>query len=92
MTSDEYLIAWNKYCGKLYLIITQKNKMLGSYEWKYMAIYVAYLQELINRIEICAKLIKNLLTTPKLMTNASRENYILRFQPFALRLQIQMQK
>ena len=44
-----------------------------------------------NCIEICAKLyIKNLVTTPKSMTNASRENSILRFQPFALRLQIQM--
>ena len=29
MTSDEYLMAWNKCCGKLYLIITQKNKILG---------------------------------------------------------------
>ena len=57
-----------------------------------MAINVAYVQELINCIEICPKLyIKNLVTTPKSMTNASRENSILRFQPFALRLQIQMQ-
>ena len=40
MASDEYLMAWNKYCGKLYLIITNKNKILG-YEWKYMAINVA---------------------------------------------------
>lgn len=43
MTSDEYLMAWNKYCGKLYLIITQKNKMLGYYKWtEYIAINVAY--------------------------------------------------
>ena len=26
MTWDEYLMAWNKYCGKLYLIIKQKKK------------------------------------------------------------------
>ena len=54
------------------------------------AINVLYLEELINRIEICVKLIKNLLTSPKSTTNASRKNSILRFQPFALRLQIQM--
>ena len=54
------------------------------------AINIAYLWELINCIEICVKLIKNLVTTPKSTTNASRENSILRFLPFALRLQIQM--
>ena len=54
------------------------------------AINDLYLEELINRIEICVKLIKNLVTTPKSTTNASRKNSILRFQPFALRLQIQM--
>ena len=45
----------NLYCGKLYLvIISQKNKMLER--WKYIAINVAYVYELINHIEICAKL------------------------------------
>ena len=34
--------------------------------------------------------IKNLVTTPKSMTNASRDNSMLRFQPFALRLQIKI--
>ena len=41
MTSDEYLMAWNKYCGKLYLIIThthKKNVRMEIYEFN-----VAYL-------------------------------------------------
>ena len=42
-------------------------------------------------MEIFAKLYtKNPVTTSKSMTNARWENSILRFQPFALRLQIQV--
>ena len=44
--------------------------------------FAQYCQELLNHITICAKLyIYNLVTTPKSMTNVSRENSILRFQP-----------
>ena len=44
-----------------------------------------------DNTNVCAKLyIKNLVTTPKSMTNDSRENSMLRFQTFALRLQIQI--
>ena len=31
MTSDEYLMAWNKYCGKLYLIsIKEEHNINGN--------------------------------------------------------------
>ena len=44
-----------------------------------------------DNINICAKLyIKNLVTTPKSITNDSGENSMLRFQTSALRLQIQI--
>ena len=44
--------------------------------------FAQYCQELVNRIGICSKIyIQNLVTTPKSMTNASREDSILRFQP-----------
>ena len=29
MISDEYLMAWNKYCGKLYWIIIIKVQNVG---------------------------------------------------------------
>ena len=29
MTSDEYLMAWNKYCGKLYLISIKEEQNVG---------------------------------------------------------------